>query len=109
MGLHHIGNIPAPRGSAATPTPGCGSGACSSCGSGTSFEPAHKPLSAGRMSLASLAVFLLPLALAVAGAAMGTTPAIQTLGAITGLAAGALAARGLTRIIAPRENIDERH
>ena len=80
---------------------GCGSG-CGGCEPGR--EPGPSALSPGRMSLASFAVFLLPLGLALAGAALGETPAMQALGAASGLVGGALVARLLTRLIAPREN-----
>ena len=86
---------------------GC-AGRCEQCETVRGTEEAAGPgsLAGGRMVLASAAVFLLPLAGAIAGAVwVRTGPSRQLAAALAGFVAGVAAAAGLTRLIQPRAKV----
>ena len=82
-------------------------GACKAGCGGCVIEPVSIPgeLGGWRFAAAAAGIFLLPLALAVAGAALGGRGgAGQLLGAIVGLAAGVAGAAIVGKILRTRHN-----
>ncbi|MCE5325147.1 MAG: hypothetical protein LLG01_01910 [Planctomycetaceae bacterium] len=81
-------------------TPG---GGCKACGRACQFADAAaeaSPLSARRMTACAAAIFLLPLAMATAGAVIGGSGHVgQLIGCLAGLLAGIASAIGAVRLI----------
>ena len=74
--------------------------ACSQCGQADEREARPGAMSGWRLSLSAAMVFLLPLALAAAGAALcGPGATGQSLGALAGLVAGVLASVIVARLV----------
>lgn len=93
-------------------TEGSGAACAGHCGEcGLSGEEAaesqvDESWSNARHLTALMAVFLLPLVTAAAGAFLGATPSGQLLGGLVGLVAGVAAARIVTRLITPKPSED---
>ena len=103
--LHSVNTrLPGRQGLLKDPATASAAGGCGACGDEcptSSEHPASSEYSGGQTSLASLAVFLLPIVLALCGAAIGSSPSGQAIGAVAGLAVGVVIARGITRFVRP--------